>query len=493
MKKIILLISILHTLTTFSQNSFEWVTAGQSMSMDYLVLEAHPDGGVVALAEKSQLNYITDEVRFVQGDGSDYTGWSLMSNSNVDILLYFDDKGRIQWLKAVRSDYVRISSVTTGKDGVIYVVAYVEEYDEDSNGNIIGYLGELNDSPNEAIPYGYKILTYNVKGQIQSIIPLQNIEESADIEVTNFALAPNGQYILSGFMENGKIASNLKTEALNGGGEFVIAIDKEGMPIWADVVSQRRNSCCSQTSEGSSLDVAPDGTVYLAGTYFTGGVFSNGLETMAPGKFTGNRNNAREAYVVSYSPKGKINWVKTDESSSTMHKMVATEDGVFLAHVISGPKSFGTKVDTIGMRSTVFTFINTRGKVKWNEVSAAYSVQDIGVNSKGEVVVAGLFKKIMSSYDTPGHFGKFTMKEREELFIVTLDTKGNFINLWSDHLLTSSDPIHFAIGPNDEMFLSLEIWCTLSLELGMIDKSFPNLKCSGGTPFLGKINPNSGE
>ena len=486
MKKITTILTCFIALQSWSQETFDWATAGQTMSMEYTDLEAHPNGGVVALAEKGQLNFISEDIIFLEGDGSKTSEWILNSNQSGHLLMYFNKEGKVDWLRLINYEYAQASSFSIGPDGSVYLLAFVDYYDEDAEGREFGYLGSLDDDSYEEVEVGYHILKFSSDGRFLENTYLQNINYQIDLEVHDFKVYNNNQFLISGFIEEGKFVENFDVTTQRGGGHLVLMVNSKGVPVWSDVVSNRKNSCC--TLHSSSMDFAPDGTIYLGGTYDIGGIFSNGQETMAPGNFDEKQPRSTEAYVVSYSPKGKINWISVDESQSRLQSLVATDDGVFIAHSIQGPKAFGEKVDTVGVRNTVISFINSKGKTRWNEIVNAQSVHDMDIDNNGNVVVTGLYKNIVSRNDEPAQFGSFAMKKGAELFAVTINSAGKYVGLWSADLNSSNDYINLAISDDGAVFLAFEAWCTLSLQLTMIDKSLPDLKCYGGSPILGKIN-----
>lgn len=467
-----------------AQDLFDWVTAAQSMNMTYYSMAPHPDGGIVLLAERTQVSYGHKDPKFIQGNGTEYGSRNLKWNSSVYVLMRFDRNGIVKWDLTFDDDYVTMHQLTVDETGGIHVFAFVDYYDEDDEGNEIGYIPEFSEEPRKP---GYYIINLTDAGKLNALTHIANIEEEAEPEVASIRIYED-DYLISGFTEGGPIASNLDVKALKGGGEFVMRVNKKGIPVWADIVSYRKNSCCTQTSEGSQMDVGPDGTIYLGGTYFIGGVFSNGLQTMAPEKYTGKKPGGTEAYVVAYSPDGKIKWVSTDKVHSRFHAMKASKDGILVGHRIQyGDKAFGEKVDTLSTYNMVLTFIDKKGKTKWNIVTQAERFDNMILNNKGQFVVAGTFKRTYGDPPPKRHFGKMELPDNHEAIVATIDTKGEVTHLWTAKILHSSERFLLDINKFGELFLAAEVWCGLSLDLDMIDKDFPNVKCYGGVPIFGKI------
>lgn len=488
MKQLLIVLSISMFSFVRAQSAYEWVTAGQTMSMLYYGLEPHPDGGVIALAERSQLSYITNEIKFVQGDGTESNDWNLKSTGNGNILMRLDGNGKVIWTKATRSDYVYPYQLSSNGKGSFFLWVYIDHYDENDEGEPIGYLGDLNDDPMEEFPPGYAIVELNKQGSVQKVTTIPHFLEDADFDLYSLHAYDDGQFLIGGFMHDGKLVNNLEMEALGGGGEFVMKIDKDGVPVWGDVVSYRKNTCCSQTTEGSMVDVAPDGTIYMGGTYFTGGVFSNGKQTMAPGNYTGNKTQYTEAFVVSYSPEGKMNWFSVDQSFSRFHRLKATNDGVYIAHKIAGPKAFGSKVDTLDRWTTTLSYINTKGKTKWNKPTMFDKFDDIEVSTQGDILVCGLYKARGKFFKQLGEIDNLQMGERHDSFVVSLDPlTGKAKKIWSDNLLLSKERSLIAINDKDELFFSTEVFCSMSLDFNILDEKFPAIKCYGSLPMLARL------
>lgn len=482
------LIALIFSFSTFSQedeDKFQWVTAAQSMVMTYVDMDALPEGGAIALAERYPLNYITMDIFFVQGDGEKYDGYELTQNSSANLLMSFDKEGVLNWVHPTNPKYSHVYNISISDNGDIDLLVKIREKERNDKNKPMGYFMDPEDE--YPIPAGYGIVTIDKNGYFDSHRPILNINNRSNPKFHHFERFGD-EIIINGNMHDGKLTTNLDVKAGPGGGSFIMSIDKYGTPTWADIVSSSKKTCCT-TSKPSSFDIASDGTIYFGGMYIKGGIFSNGEEILAPPHVAPNEmHNAWEAYVISYSPKRKINWVKSVGSQSRIGKLVASDEGVYFGYTSLGKKSFGKKIKTKAKSTTVLTFLNKKGKLEWNHVTEVKSIETMNKGQNGTLIISG--RSDDRPTETPRKFGNFEFGAKDELFVATLTSSGEVMQFWSADLWTSSNPVFVSTDSKGSYYIALETFCSMKIDMNLINESFPKLKCYGGTPVLGKVKYN---
>ena len=507
---LIFLILVLTVSGVFSQEGqFNWCTAFQGVQAEYIGAKPYPGGGLVALVGKGAYSFsYGGQEMFVQGGGRPYQANELLANRGGFAIMRLNGSGSVIWASAISDDVAEVLQLAVDEDGNTYLFVMIKAQDdaldddeyEDENAKQYGYLflrgSEQEDyldqyhydegKPDKSLrfPVGAAIVKLNAGGAIVRVTTVKQLAENADLEVTSMHYYGEGNLLLGGFTDQGKLAENLSVEAHEGGGNFVLMIDSTGTPVWGDVVSYRLSSSLRTSDCGTEVDVAPNGTIYMGGTYFTGGVFSNGLQTLAPDEYTLRGSNLREAFVVSYNPKGKINWVSVDKSNSTFYDLLATDDGVYVSHNIKGALAFGSKVDTSNASFSALTKLNTKGKTVWNKMTNNNRLVCLERGYNETLVVAGK----ISNRITPIKWGKFSTKEEDDVFIITLDKNGEALDLWSANLWRSEVALKLIVTPtNNDTFLAFEAWCGQPGKLSSRNSNLPDVMCHGGAAVLGKI------
>ena len=346
MKKSLYIILVLMCHWSVAQTRFEWASAPQGVDMEYISMNATPDGGVFAVSDNDQLNEKRYEWKFVDGKGKEIEDYSdLVRNDGYFKLLRFDKDGGLLWYKSWDDDRVKIQSSEVGEDGKIYLLVYVEydgavneyydyDYDdeEESEIPIIEFGTVPNGYDGVRTEVGYALLQLSAEGDLEEVISFSYLEsEEGEIEINDLEIYGD-QFLIAGTAEDGELTNMLGRTREDEGGDFVMLVDRQGKMVWADIIVHKNFRCCSSYLERNNLSVAEDGTIYFGATYSEGASFSNGFNSIAPLKYNPKHYyRPRESYVVSYSPEGKINWVRTAESISYFEGLKATSNGVYVA------------------------------------------------------------------------------------------------------------------------------------------------------------------
>lgn len=474
MKGVLLFLGLIVGCYAFGQQSFDWALAAQGVSMNYVHIQSHPDSGFVALAEQSQIDMIRFKesvLRYSAGNTSEDE--RELHNQTGYVVLRLDDDGHVIWYRFLQSE---VMGITGRSGGEVFLLIEIdgwfrkETYDDE-------------DEEKENQPQ-FGIVEFSSDGRLEGMTPIKHLLEESRPEFDNFQLYEDDRFLLTGSIRGEKLASNLNASCHRGGGGFIMMVSDKGEPLWADIVSSRKNSCCAYAGEGKTLSVSPDGTIYFGGTYMIGGIFSTGLHTIAPANYSEYQKDAREAFVVAYKPNGKIKWVRTDKSWSRFQAIGATDEGVFVGHWIKGDVAFGEHVDTTARKQNMVTYINKKGKVKWS-VGSMSSIDNMSAFGNQGVYLIGRAPRLAS--ERRG-FGTDTIPSTHDVFVSYIDPNGTASDIWSLDLWPSNEHMTLTATSDNQLIMSFEAWCGMSISLKALDKSLPELDCYGGVPILGRIN-----
>lgn len=464
-----------------AQQFYEWSAGGESTALTFQYMVAD-ESGVIAVAETNSLNMVRKTPRFLQSEGEEsmLSGYSL--NQPGQLLLFFDKAGKISRKIEFRPQYESIHGIVINDHHDILLLVYVEATETGENEWPMGYLPAF--SGRNLHPAGFNLVFLTREGKFRKSIAARDINPSS-LDIFNFEWHPNGSLVLAGGADPGKPALNKEAEILGGGGDFVIMLDTNGSVQWADAISYRESTCCTRLSQNTSLSIAPDGTTYFGGAYRNGGIFSNDLTTLVPKKYKKN-NDGFEAYIISYSEKGKINWVKVYEEQSVLYALQGTKLGVYASHKTQGELAFGTKVDTSRAKSTGLTFLDKKGKVKWTKMFRSYKVHDITLS--GDALIF-LYTALNLNINQEFKIGETQLPERTQILLTSLDQNQDLkvLKTGTFRLESRNEPILFAGDNMGNFYLGGNIFCTLPIDLERFDPSLPPVECYGSAPVIGKV------
>lgn len=506
MRAKLLLMAVCAWQWTTAQTIFDWASAPQGVEMQYIHLEALPDGGVFAVSDNDRLNEMRHPWFFIDGKGKRFEDRPLVSNDNTNMLMRFDQDGGLLWWQSWREENISIVDTEMGKDGKIYMLVYVEyddyfndydyDYYEESETDevIIEYGAVPNQRRDDYIktPVGYALVRLSQDGMVEQVMSLEQFNDiDSEVNLVDFELYGDDQYVVAGDVDEGTYTENLDLPCNGIGGDFVMLLDKEGKKVWWDIIVNHELRCCSSDMEENHLSVASDGTIYFGTSYEEAACFSNGMQKVAPINYRVKQyGSARESYVVSYSPQGKMNWIKMGEGNSHFMGLTKTKSGVCLVHRLSQDvRSFGEEVDTIGGAwNIVFTHIDKKGKLDWNLVTEMSAVGNLIVDDQQNIVVAGAINKNGSNYLKSMKLGDIELDEKMEFVVVKISPKGIVKDVWAADFGTKGFEHPVLVQSNKgAFFLGTEIWMGGGLKLNIRYKELPEVVKSGGAAVLGKI------
>ncbi|MEZ4852103.1 MAG: hypothetical protein R3B93_26555 [Bacteroidia bacterium] len=196
-----------------------------------------------------------------------------------------------------------------------------------------------------------------------------------------------------------------------------------------------------------------------------------------------------EGFVVSYSPKGKINWVKTDGTTSFMGAIAAIDEGVFVSHRTARNKLFGQIVDTTEFKNTGISFLNQKGETQWTLMTGIDKIEAMRIDPQGNAIMLGTFRERSGFFQNTGKIGMFTLPEKHESFLATLSPDGvvQWVKSGDLWITTQNEPFVLAIDGDDSLFIAGMMWVSLPFEINRLDASLPALKAAGGVAIIGRV------
>ncbi|MBO6515034.1 MAG: hypothetical protein JJ975_00605 [Bacteroidia bacterium] len=501
----ITIILLLLTSTVWAQNKFERALASQGVSFLYQNVVSLDNGSSVAWIDKERLSYQQGDQVFKDSKGQIFQEMGLVENTNADMIIGMDQSGKPYWTKTIYQEEGKILGMVEGEENEIICVLLVHEQEVLDN----WILMETNKTSQEKevqtpiksksqvqVPYGTRLMpginlvTLSSAGSVLKSIPVRNLTNLDEMDIEGCVFQPNGTIILNGFIKGNTLASNIEPPVFSGtgGGDFILAIAQTGIPLWGDIVHYRDPSCCTQTTEGSAVSVAPDGTVYFAGSYFNGGIFSNKLQTLTPRKYEIKPHDLAEMYVVSYTGKGKIRWIKTANAESRFHALSANNQGVVLGFYSQKKNLFGMKVDPTldETHTTHLVKLNSNGNSEWLKSTQFQRIHQLK-NLDG--VKHACVSSYKLGFKEGKRIGQVEIPEEDDLVVFEIDANSYVLKYWSASLLLSREKIQLCQVDkrNNTFLIAFETWCGLPLDLNKVDSSLPSVKCYGGTTIIGEI------
>jgi hypothetical protein len=411
-------------------------------------------------------------------------------NEFSELIVSYAPNGTINWFHQLDSRYNELNGICIDENGSIVLLVYIKPEDYDEQERAIGYLSLLVDP--KPVPAGFSLVYLDSDGSYLSMKHAIDDEESK-ITISSFIPYPNGGFVLSGFANPGKICKALKVEAGKGGGDFVLVLDKNGQADWADIVSYGAQSCCSYLSDMCKAAVAPDGTVYLGGTYYEGGTFGGSKKIVSPTSPEDNQyNKPYEAYIACYSARGKLNWVKTSVQKALFHSIAANNSGVLAAVGLVGQNHlFNETVDTSRGRTLILTAYNPKGNQLWYTSTNADRIHAISYDNQSNIYILGTMNEVgrARKYGQIGIIGSDSLQKRTDLFIARFNNKGKYQWVKEAELpiTTSNEPILFNMDHCGNLFVSGTIFFSFKAQLSMFDKAFVKGQVYGPAPFVSRF------
>ncbi|WP_207494444.1 T9SS type A sorting domain-containing protein [Aridibaculum aurantiacum] len=480
---LLLLIAFSHTI---SAQHFEWAASAGNIDIRYNYSSVDPENNIVVGGGGGvNWSHMGRQPELYTATGEQI---KLSQQERTDVIACYSPDGAVLWHLQTDQRNTELSGIAHDENGttvlLVEILAVASE-----NGEEYGYFPEL--ERHAIIPAGFYLIYLNKEGRLIKKVKVFD-KEPERIDISGFIPYPNGGFVLSGFLHPGVLSETLKLSAGPAGGDFVLVLDKEGQPAWGDVISFARTTCCTQTSESVKASVAPNGTVYLGGNFLTGATFGGAKKIMAPTSPNDNMyNEPYEAYIASYSPQGKLNWVRTTKARWQCQSVAATNNGVVIAFKTMSNNIFlGEKVDTTGGKWWVLAILDRAGNTKWKTTSSTDRAHQVRFDRENHLYVLGTHRETGKWNNSPGVIGTDTVQSKfAVVYIAKFDPNGKYewIKEADIPITTSNESLHFNMDHCGNMYVSGTLWFTFSAQLSMFDKAFVKGKIYGPAPFISRF------
>ena len=494
MKPVLLLLTLVFSAAGFAQH-LDWVASGEYVDMNLLFASADQKQNVVVVGE-FRISAEPNESFLVDGKGNridvplNHSGRSY-NNSFFHLVSYSAD-GEMKWHLEIRKENVEVHGISHTKNEDILLFAHVsgqftengrngETDDDDTH----GWFPELypSDEQVELWKAGYYVIKLSPEGKLINKTLLFDSQWDLEIEFDDFQSYMNDGYLIHGLADKrfdypGVVKTPLTT---NSGAHVVFAFDKAGKLLWSDVVRYQEGICVLYRSMASS----PDGNVYLAGTSNRGLEFSKGEKV----SFDPTQNSfQRQGYLLAYSPKGKIRWLKLSETNASVHQLKATNEQVFLSYLLSPGEvaAFGFIADTVGKKRLITSSFSSDGTNLWSFSEAGTRVHDLEVNNNNLYIYAQQpLRKYFETVEDKQvlHF--------EYSYLSRYNTQGKFIGSQVYPFNVDDEKINAFLFPfsDSKIYIALTFREEYTTKLRAIDVKFGDLSGWGWLGMIGRLKP----
>jgi hypothetical protein len=476
-----------------SAQHFEWAASAGNVDIRYSFSSVDNDNNIV-VGGPGGVNWThRGAPELYDGTGE---ATALQRSENMDVVASYSPDGALLWHLQIERRAIELKGIAHDARGRAVLLVKVSSIDYLYR--LIDYHSDISEE-DERINYrsiqgeGFYLVYLDKKGKLKRCKKVFN-EEASIHEVSGFIAYPNGGFVVSGFANAGKFCDELPTVVAGaGGGDFLVLLDADAIPLWGEIVSYKRETCCTYTGDMCRMSAAPDGTIYLAGSFITGATFGNGSKTiMASGiRPAKNEYELNEAYIASYNPQGKLNWVRTAATRSWSHSVAGTSQGVVVAMKLGQTNRFlGEKIDTTSKRHWTLAMLDKSGNIRWQTTSSTDRAHEIRYDQDNNLYVLGTHREIGKWNDTTGIIGTDTLQGRFTIvFIAKFDRNGKFqwVKEAEIPVTTSNELLHFNMDGCGNMYVSGTLWFTFSAELNMFDKAFLKGSIYGPAPFISRF------
>lgn len=494
MKPVLLLLTLVFSAAGSAQH-LDWVASGESVDMNLLFASADQKQNVVVVGE-FRIAAEPNESFLVDGKGNridvplNHSGRSY-NNSFFHLVSYAAD-GEMKWHLEIQKENVEVHGISHAKNENILLFVHVsgqftengrngETYDDDTH----GWFPELYPSEEQVELWkaGYYVVQLSPNGKFINKTLLFDSQWDLEIEFDDFQSYMNDGYLIHGLADKrfdypGVLKTPLTT---NSGAHIVFAFDKGGKLLWSDIVRYQEGICVLYRSMASS----PDGNVYLAGTSNRGMEFSNGEKVnLDPAQ----NSVQRQGYLLAYSPKGKIRWLKLSETNASVHQLKATNEQVFLSYLLSPGEvaAFGFRADTVGKKRLITSSFSSDGTNLWSLSEAGTRVHDLEVNNNNLYIYAQQpLRKYFETVEDKQvvHF--------EYSYLSRYTTQGKFISSKVYPFNLKNENVNAFLFPfsDSNIYIAMNFWEGFRKKLWEKDVKFGDLTGWGLPGMIARLKP----
>lgn len=465
---------------------FEWAASASNVDLSYPFSSVDISNNIVVGGEALRNYTHKGKAEIYDAEGEIIETDNYLNEKFI--ILSYSPQGKVNWKYTLSSRYTELHGITHDGNGntvLLVNVLRLKIIDE----NYYGAIPEINNR--DYIPSGYYLIYINSYG---SFVKKKKVftGNHTKLSIRRFISYPNGGFVLSGFASPGKFCDELEVEAGKSGGDFILVLDKNGSVNWADVVSYTKKTCCSYFSEMCKVAVSPNGDIYLGGTYKEGAVFGSKKTIISSQKSVEGKNlKSYEAYVASYSPAGKLNWVKTSGNRAIFKAIIASNKGVFISYNLTNfsNKAFGERIDTSDNKLMVISCFNKKGKLKWTKSTSTDRAHDLRLDRENNLYVLGTFRTRSVYRNRMGKIGNDTINPENKVFIARFSENGKYhwVKEADIPVTTINDPLHLLMDNCNNMYLTGTLWFVLPATMSWWDKAFVKGKGYGGAPLISRF------
>lgn len=469
-----------------SAQQLNWACSGQQVSLNWDYASLGKNNCMVVGGESEQLSYLNGEQGLFDASGMTIEKY-VHGKSNY--VVCFNANGKLNWYRTIHSQYSKLCGIACNKNGETYLLLLAESFDEDDNGNEVAAIPEIYED--SLIKPGYYLATLDINGDYKKI-SWCDLSIDADLEINEFLFHPNGNLMLAGSAEKGKITKELNAIEGNGGGDFILMLDINGKAIWADAISYREATCCSHSAEQCRLAIDEMGNIIIVGSYRYGAEFGKKIVKMAPTSYDpNNRSTPEEAFVASYSSSGTLNWVTTSQCKGRIHCVTANQNNIAIGFTAQNTnKVFGVKYDSTNRKNNVICFFDNKGKIKKAITPDAF-INDMVFSKNNELHVLSVNERYnyKNRKAKRWYFAKDSLRDMDNIIIATFNTSGDLKKFRTANAPVEygNDPFRFLLGTDSNFYLYGQLFSGMSIDLKNYDTAFKAGRLYGGAPFTARV------
>lgn len=390
------------------------------------------DGNVVTTG------YFNGEVDFDPGEGR----FILKSNSSNDIFVQkLNSDGKFLWARQLGgNEQEEVHAIGIDDLGCIYIAGYFKgmaDFDPGPKEDILS-------SQEDFFDIFVMKLGPDGKHRWAKQMGGSELDRANDIAIDNLG----NIYFTGVFQDRADMNPGSGTAALESYGNtdiFIEKMDTSGYFLWA------KHAGGKYEDRGEAIAVDGKGNVYVAGT-FTGKVdFDHAQTSTDELHSTGDI----DLFVQKLDSDGNHLWLEHIERTGPEEEycMTVDDDGnVYLTGTFHGTLDFDPTTDhhdnltSVGGTDVFIKKLNSDGKYQWakqiggpkNEEAMSISVDDVG-----NIYIMGLFQGLVDFNPSPADSVAATSVGENDIFILKLDTDGNFS--WAQQLGSDYKEVPYAM------------------------------------------------
>lgn len=475
--RLLFLLTLLTGANFANAQHFQWAATASYIDLRYGFACTDMNNNLVVAGEISQWDmYRGNPSLFdARGDSID-----LSYTSNNTIVVCYGPDGKILWHQLLGREKTLAGMCPGTTGGVVLLLTKNERYDNEED--------EEDENESTSSLHGTRYYLVQMTANDSKELGHFDLDKQEKLDVNAFIAAPDGGFLLSGFAHPGTLVKGLNTKAGPAGGDFILSLSSKGTPRWADVISYDKKTCCSYFSNMCKVAVAPDGTAYLAGTFYHGAIFGNGKKiTSSQGTPKNQYDEPYESYVACYSPKGTLNWVKSSGEKSLNTGLVADASGVYIScNAMGSDKYFNSSVDTSKECTRILAGFDIKGKLKFIRSDRYKQSEWLALDEAHHLYMLGT-TDYFPRYAPK--FGTDTMLPSHKIFIARFDSDGKFewVKQANVPVETQNEKLFLLRDRCNNLYIAGTMWFGLPAKMYWWDHAFLHGDGYGPAPLVAKF------